>query len=611
MMGDSRQTVASVSVAVGLVAAVFVVVMCALLTATHLQLKHADPLNNATLVALRDRYADGERGDQVKADIRQLDLLARKAFFTSQGQIRAGGVAAVIAAALMLVAFGVYQAAMRNVPPPSREDCEGMFWVGIQRSRTWVAGGAVVLVAVSVVMAVSTPTELEGAVGRGQLAVGSWQLAVGSEQGAGGRGEGGTGDVVLTPVAPEPAAASVFPAGFADNAPVFRGAGGSGRTDFDDVPVEWDESAGKNLLWKKALALPAWAMPVVWGDKVIALGADAAKRVVYCLDAATGEEAWTTEVPAHDDATADYEADTMDDRWNTLVYAGATPALNGKQVFAQFSNGQLVALDLATGKVVWNIVPAGTGANTYGIDNSLLVYKDSVIGAFEGDESFVARYDAATGKQLWKTERDSKSLASPLLARRADGSYLVVLPADPDVTAWDPETGKQVWQTEVLVGGVEYCVGPSPVQAGDKVCVNMQNCGIYGLNLSDGSVAWKREELPDGSGFADGASMTTDGTHVFQFYESVLTCVNAADGEVVKQKEVAEYSNYASAVLNQGKLYLSGDGAVLVLDADPATDFAEKGKGSMEESCDATPAIVKGRVYMRSDESLYCFGRKP
>ena len=143
-MGDSGQTVARVSLAVGLVAAVFVLVMCVLLTVTHLQLKHADPLNNATLVSLRDRYADGERGDQVKADIRQLDLLARKAFFTSQGQIRAGGVAAVIAAALMLVAFGVYQAAMRNVPPPSREDCEGMFWIGIQRSRAWVAGGAVV-----------------------------------------------------------------------------------------------------------------------------------------------------------------------------------------------------------------------------------------------------------------------------------------------------------------------------------------------------------------------------------------------------------------------------------------------------------------------------------
>jgi len=597
---ERRRTTAQVSLAVGLVAAVFVLVMCALLTATHLQLKNADPLNNATLVGLRDRYADGERGDQVKADIRQLDLLARKAFFTGQAQIRAGGVAAVIAGALMLVAFGIYQAAMRNVPPVNRESREGMFWIGVQRSRAWVAGGTVALVAVSVVMVVSTPTELTvDLVRKSRLDGVSPSMA--------------SGAVVVDPLEGETlssrSAVSVFPAGFADNAPVFRGAGGTGLTDFDDVPTEWDESKGKNLLWKKPLVLPAWASPVVWGDKVVALGADAGRRMVYCLDAGTGEEVWTTEVPPHDDATEDYETNTTDDRWDSLVYAGATPAVNGKQVFAQFSNGQLVALDLVTGKVLWNIVPAETDANTYGVDNSLLIYRDSVIGAFEGNESFIARYDAETGKSLWKTERASKSLASPLLATLPDGSHLVVLPADPDVTAWDPETGRQVWSTNVLVGEIEYCVGPSPVQAGDKVCVNMQYCGMYGLNLADGSVAWKLEELPDGSGFADGASMTSDGRYVYQFHASTLTRVDAGDGKVVKQMDLDEYASYSSALLNKGRLYVSGSGTVLVLDADPETGFAEVGKGSIDDSSDATPAIVKGRVYIRSDESLYCFGK--
>jgi len=605
MTESTRRSVANVALAVGLVAAVFTLLICALLMATHLQLKNADPLNNATLVALRERYAEGERSDQVKADIRQLDLLARRAFFTSQGQVRAGGAAAVVAGALMLVALGVYQAAMKRVPPANRESCEGMFWLGVQRSRAWVAGGAVLLVAVSIVMAVSTRTELAD---------------VGGQQ-SGGRSQVAkvTPALPVAPASPQPRdlesggrppAVGVFPHGFADNAPVFRGAGGSGLTDFDDVPTEWDESEGKNLLWKKAIELPAWAAPVVWGDKVIALGADAERRLVYCLNAATGDEVWTTEVPAHDDATEDYTTDTMDERWNTLTYAGATPALNGKQVFVQFSNGQLVSLDLGSGKMLWNIVPAETGANTYGVDNSLLVYKDSVIGVFEGDESFIARYDAATGKQLWKTERESSSWASPLLAKRADGSYLVVLPADADVTAWDPETGKQVWSTEVFEGEIEYAVGPSPVQAGDMLCVNMQDCGLYGLKPADGTIAWKIEELPDGSGVPDGASMTTDGKRVYQFYESVLTCVDAASGEVVKQKELAEYSNYASALLNKGRLYLPGEGVVLVVEADPQKDFAEVGKGVMDESSDSTPAIVKGRVYIRTDESLYCFGAK-
>lgn len=419
----------------------------------------------------------------------------------------------------------------------------------------------------------------------------------------------------LTAVFASAAMAGPIPSGlppeFADNSPTFRGASGSGLTDFANVPIKWNESTGENLLWKTPLALPGWASPVVWDDKVIVLGADAKQRFVYCVSASSGKSIWTVEAPPHEDATTPYKPDTMDESWDALMHAGATPAVNGKQVFAQFSNGQLVALDLATGKVLWDVVPGSTLSNKYGWDNSLLVYEDSVIVVFQGDERFVARYDATTGRQLWKAERRSPTWASPILATRADGEPLIVLPADPDVTAWDVETGEQVWSTAVLTGGVDFCVGPSPAQAGDKVFVNFQNCGIYGLNLADGSVAWALEELPDGSPFPDGASMTTDGKYLYQFYESVLTCLDADSGTVVKQKELQDFANYASARLNDGNLYLSCESMVLVLNADPETDFMEKGQGRTEENCDSTLAVVEGRVYARSDSSLYCFGVEP
>ena len=118
-----------------------------------------------------------------------------------------------------------------------------------------------------------------------------------------------------------------------------------------------------------------------------------------------------------------------------------------------------------------------TTDNTYGLDNSLLIYGKTVIVVFEGDSQYIAAFDAATGKQVWKTDRESSTWASPILIRTKEGKYQVVLPADPDVTAWDPATGKKIWSVEVLTGGPEYCVGPSPVYAADTVCVNCQNCG--------------------------------------------------------------------------------------------------------------------------------------
>jgi len=585
MMDRSRQARAHVALAVGLVAAVFTLVMCCMLIATHSQLKKADPLNDALLVALRERYEDGERGDEMKQDIRRLDLLARKAFFTSQAQIRSGGYAAMGGAVVMLLAFAFFQLATRHVPLPNEDSCEGMFWIGIARSRVWVAGGAFILVAISLVMALSTPTALR------QVSGVSVQVSGEEEK---------TGDL------------PILPDGFVENSPAYRGASGLGVSEFDDVPIEWDEASGKNVRWKKDMPLPAWASPVVWGDKVVTVGADAKQRAIYCLDADSGAEVWTTVVPEHADATRNYTTDTTDKRWDRIVYAGATPATNGKELFALFSNGQLVAVELATGKLLWDIAPAKTGKNKYGVDNSPLIYRDSVIVAFEGDERFVARYDAATGKELWREERESSTWSSPLLAKRADGSMLIVLLADPDVTAWDPETGEQVWSTKVLTGKPDFCVGPSPVQVDDMVFVNAQNSGMFGLNLADGSIAWSLDQLPDGSGFPDGASMTTDGKYLYQFFETVLTCVDAATGEVVKQQESDEFATYASALLNKDNLYLTCEGVILVLNADPATEFEERGRGVMGEEtlCDSTPAIVHGRLYLRADDALYCFGEE-
>ena len=404
-------------------------------------------------------------------------------------------------------------------------------------------------------------------------------------------------------------AADPLPADFARNSPTFRGANGSGLTNFKNVPTSWKEGE-KNILWKVEIPLPAWSCPIVWGDKVIALGADAENRAVYCFDAATGKPAWTTKVPADENATADYAVDSMDQRWDTILYAGATPATDGKKVFAAFSNGQLIALNLADGKVAWKTVLGDTADNTYGLDNSLLIYGKTVIVVFQGADQYIAAFDTETGKRVWKTERESSTWASPILIKTKEGKYQVVLPADPDVTAWDPATGKKLWSVEVLTGGPQYCVGPSPVYAADTVCVNCQNCGIYGIDPVAGKKVWGLEELPDGSGFPDGISMATDGKRIYQYFGYSLTCIDAKSGKIIVQKEMEDEANYASPAINNGTLYLfSGMGAAMVK-ADPKTNFAPVGKGEIDGMSDAAPAIVEGKLFIRTDDGLYCIGEK-
>ena len=71
---------------VAMVAAVFVAVVAILMLATHLRLRAAEPLTSPALAELVERHARDPANEALKEQVRALDLLARKAYFTSRWQ---------------------------------------------------------------------------------------------------------------------------------------------------------------------------------------------------------------------------------------------------------------------------------------------------------------------------------------------------------------------------------------------------------------------------------------------------------------------------------------------------------------------------------------------
>jgi outer membrane protein assembly factor BamB len=90
----------------------------------------------------------------------------------------------------------------------------------------------------------------------------------------------------------------------------------------------------------------------------------------------------------------------------------------------------------------------------------------------------------------------------------------------------------------------------------------------------------------------------------------ILTILDAASGNALKQGRIqATGGYYSSPVGGDGKVYLlSQKGQATVLSAAEGwpvlstTDFGEDGF--------ATPAIVDGRIYLRTSGHLYCFGKE-
>jgi outer membrane protein assembly factor BamB len=88
----------------------------------------------------------------------------------------------------------------------------------------------------------------------------------------------------------------------------------------------------------------------------------------------------------------------------------------------------------------------------------------------------------------------------------------------------------------------------------------------------------------------------------------ILTSVECKNGTVVKQERVAgTASYYASPVGGDGKIYVvSQRGELTVISAQG--QWQEISRARMGEDVFATPALVDGKIYLRTAGHLYCFG---
>ena len=115
-------------------------------------------------------------------------------------------------------------------------------------------------------------------------------------------------------------------------------------------------------------------------------------------------------------------------------------------------HGELVAVELATGKIAWK-VPLGTLEDEYGeagketgvtnIGPSLATRSGLVFIGATADERFRA-FDAKTGKELWTTRMSASGVAGPMTYLGKDGrQYVVIAAGGPGTAAYrtNPQWG--------------------------------------------------------------------------------------------------------------------------------------------------------------------------
>ena len=254
------------AVRIAAVTGVFSLVVCAMLFYDYSLRQAKDPHEAEMFKYLRLAVVRQPDNEELKEEIRRLDLRLRQEYFRRRAFAQRGGWLLLGGIAVFLVAAKTAATLRRRLPTPQPQTTPRDLETQWTRIARWsVAGLAVVLAAVALGLSVAS---------RGELPEEARKLAALLEPGSIDVPNGRR--VELPPPPSEQQIEKMWPC--------FRGPHGSGVSAYTNVPDSWDDASGKNILWKTPVPLPGMSSPVVWADRVFLSGASKDRREVYCLD---------------------------------------------------------------------------------------------------------------------------------------------------------------------------------------------------------------------------------------------------------------------------------------------------------------------------------------
>jgi outer membrane protein assembly factor BamB len=406
----------------------------------------------------------------------------------------------------------------------------------------------------------------------------------------------------------------------------WRGPDASGVAPAGNPPVEWSDT--KNVKWKVEIPGLGKSSPIVWGDRIFLTTAvntgkvvegapkpeDQPERqfgikfpntmfrfVVLCLDRQSGKILW--------EKTAVQEM-PHEGHHGDNSHASASVFTDGRSLFVSFGSRGMYCYDLE-GTLLWQKKLDNVSTRlSFGEASSPVAHGDTVVLTRDNEtKSSLLAMDAKTGETRWEALRDEPSAwATPLIVEH-DGQAQVITNASRKVRSYDLATGNIVWEC----GGQVANVTPSPVLSGKNViCMSgYRGSAAFSIPLDargditgSETITWKFDrDTP----YVPSPLLFDDMLYFNKLNNGILTCLDAQTGKpIIESTRLQGLSNiYASPVGAAGRVYFIGrDGTTLVLKRSDKVELLSTNK--LDDSIDASPAIVGTQMFLRGQKHLYC-----
>lgn len=402
----------------------------------------------------------------------------------------------------------------------------------------------------------------------------------------------------------------------------FRGPGMRGDSQETGLAVTWSES--ENLKWKVALPGPGSSSPIIVGERIFVTcysgyGVDKEnpgdienlRRHLVCVDAGSGKILWDESIAAVQPELP------FKGQLQQHGYAASTPASDGERVYAFGGKNGVFAFDLE-GNLIWQR-DVGTDSDKmkWGSAGSVTLYNDLVIiNAWDESKTLYA-LNKKDGEVVWKKDLSETGLTftTPALADLGGGRTELVMALPTQVWGLNPDTGEQLWfvrttmkdntiGTPVIVDKIAYIHGGG-VRSLSSMAVRLGGSG----DVTDTHVLWSGKEA-----VSVPSPVYSDGLLYWVNSGGKACCQDSKTGELKYSEELpiaSRFVVYASMVQAEGRLYaVTRKGGTYVLPAKPKFEILANNKFASDDSdFNGSPAIDKGRMFLRSNRYLYCIAK--
>src|SRR6266536_578982 len=218
------------------------------------------------------------------------------------------------------------------------------------------------------------------------------------------------------------------------NWPQWRGPNRDGISKETGLLKQWPEN-GPPLVWKAKGAGAGYSSFAITNGRLFTMGLRGNRESVIAFDVATGKEVWATP----------HGTSFRNDRGDG---PRGTPTVDGENLYALGGNGELSALDVRTGRIIWtmNVLKKFGGSNiTWGISESPLVVGEKLLVNAGGPGASIVALNKKDGSLIWKSQSDHAGYSSAIPVQVGNTTQVVFF-TQTRALGLDLKDGKLLWE---------------------------------------------------------------------------------------------------------------------------------------------------------------------